>query len=172
MKPNVACPEDALPPKYLYVFVLPEITSPEEFFGHKMGEDRKIVRWNKIIEYLKILEKETDKVKIIEMGPTTMGNPFILTIITSPENQENLEEIKEINKKITDPRGTSEEEIKKLIKKAKAIICQSFSIHANEIGGTQMAPELAYELISKEDEETKRILKNVVFLMIKPLRRH
>ena len=40
------------------------------------------------------------------------------------------------------------------------------SLHATEIGGTQMAPELTYDLLSREDEETKRILENVVFFLI------
>ena len=48
----------------------------------------------------------------------------------------------------------------------KAIICQSMSLHANEVGGTQMAPELAYDLLTKDDPETKLILDNVIFLMV------
>jgi hypothetical protein len=40
------------------------------------------------------------------------------------------------------------------------------SLHATEIGGTQMAPELAYDLLARNDEETRRILDNVVFLMV------
>ncbi len=40
------------------------------------------------------------------------------------------------------------------------------SLHATEIGGTQMAPELTYDLLTRQDEETKRILDNVIFVMI------
>jgi hypothetical protein len=40
------------------------------------------------------------------------------------------------------------------------------SLHASEIGGTQMAPELAYDLLRRDDEETRAILDNVVFLMV------
>ena len=31
-----------------------KITSPEEFFGFQMGSDRKIARWDKIIDYFVI----------------------------------------------------------------------------------------------------------------------
>ena len=40
------------------------------------------------------------------------------------------------------------------------------SMHATEIGGTQMAPELAYDLLSRKDEETRRILDNVIFIEV------
>jgi len=100
------------------------------------------------------------------MGPTTMGHPFLLIVISSPENLANLERLKEINQKISDPRLVSETEISELISQGKVIVCQSMSLHATEIGGTQMAPELAYDLLSRNDEETRRILDEVIFLMI------
>ncbi len=143
-----------------------KVVSPEEHFGFQLGADRKIARWDEIVAYFALLERQSQKIKVVNMGPTTMGHPFLLVIISSPENLANLEKIKEINKKLNDPRHVPEEEIPQLIATGKAIICQSMSLHATEIGGTQMAPELAYELITREDEETKRILDNVVFLLI------
>ena len=46
----------------------------------------------------------------------------------------------------------------------KAIVVQSMSMHATEVGGTQMAPELAYDLLARKDEEARRILDNVIFI--------
>lgn len=143
-----------------------EITSPQEFFGFQMGSDRKIARWDKIVEYFRLLERESRKLKVVDMGPSTMGNPFLLVIISSPENLANLDRLQEINAMISDPRGIPEKEIKKLVGEGRAVICQSMSLHATEIGGTQMAPELAYDLVFREDEETQRILNNVVYFMI------
>ena len=143
-----------------------KITSPETFFGFQLGSDRKIARWDKIVEYFYLLEKQSKKIKVINMGPSTEGNPFLLVIISSPGNIANLDHLKEVNAKISDPRGLSEEEVKELVKEGKAVICQSMSLHATEIGGTQMAPELAYDLLTRTDEETERILNNVIFLMI------
>ena len=142
------------------------VTSPEEFFGFQLGSDRKIARWDKIVDYFNMLQEESDKIKVIDMGPSTEGHPFLLCIISSAKNLKNLEKIRKINNRLADPEGLSKEEVKKHIKDGKAVICQSMSLHATEIGGTQMAPELTYDLLSRDDAETKRILDNVVFLMV------
>ena len=142
-----------------------KITSPEDFFGFQLGSDRKIARWDKIVDYFKLLEKESGKIKVVNMGPSTEGNPFLLVFITSPENLANLDRLKTINAKLSDPRGIAESEIKNLIKQGRAVICQSNGLHATEIGGVQMAPELTYDLVSRTDEETQRILNNVVFCL-------
>ncbi|NQU88219.1 MAG: peptidase M14 family protein [Mariniphaga sp.] len=146
-----------------------EITSPEKYFGFQMGADRKLARWDKIVDYFYLLEKESDKLQVINMGPSSDGHPFLLTIISSPENLANLDKLQEINKTLTDPRGISEETIKEYIQDGKVVIFQSMSLHASEVGGTQMTPELSYDLLTREDDETKRILDNVLFFMVPSL---
>jgi hypothetical protein len=142
-----------------------DITSPEEFFGFQLGSDRKLARWDKIVEYFELLESESDEIDVIDLGPSTEGNPFLLVIITSAENLADLENLRQINHRLTDPRGIPVEQIKELVSEGKVVISQSMSLHATEVGGTQMAPELAYDLISRDDEETQRILDNVIYLM-------
>ena len=143
-----------------------QTTSPEDYFGFQLGSDKKVARWDKIVAYFNLLAQENNKLKVIDKGPSTMGNPFLLVIISSQENLANLERLQQINAKLSDPRGLQESEIKKLVEEGKAVICQSMSLHATEIGGTQMAPELTYDLITRMDEETQRILNNVVFFLI------
>jgi hypothetical protein len=143
-----------------------KVTSPEEFFGFRLGSDRKIARWDKIVDYFNRLETESGRIKVVNMGPTTMGNPFLLVIISAAANMSNLERLQAVNAKLNNPGVTPEAEIEGLIKEGKAVICQSMSLHATEIGGAQMSPELAYDLLSRQDEETARILENVVFLLI------
>ncbi|MGB2906630.1 MAG: M14 metallopeptidase family protein [Candidatus Aminicenantaceae bacterium] len=143
-----------------------KITSPEEFFGFQMGADRKIARWDKIVEYFQLLDQKSEAIKVMDMGPSTMGNPFLFVIITAPDNMANLERLREVNARISNPRGVSEKDIKNLVAEGKTVICQSMSLHATEIGGTQMAVELAFDLLTRKDEETRRILDQVVFCMI------
>ncbi len=142
------------------------ITSPKSFFGYQLGADREMARWDEIVRYFDLLGSESDRVRTIHMGPSTEGNPFLEVIITSPENFENLEEIRRISMTLADPRGLSQEEIDSLVQKGKAVCVQSMSLHATEIGGTQMAPLLAYDMAVADDPDTLRILNEVVFIMI------
>jgi len=143
-----------------------DVISPEEFFGFRLGSDRKIARWDRIVEYFNELQEQSDRIKVVDMGPSTEGNPFLLCVISSADNLPKLDEIRDINNRLADPEGLSEDQVEGLIAEGRAVICQSMSLHASEIGGTQMAPELAHDLLTKDDEETKRILDNVVFLMV------
>ncbi len=142
------------------------LQSPKDFFGFQMGEDRKIARWDKIVDYFWHLESLSDKITVTEMGPSTEGHPFLVAVITSASNQARLEELRQINLAITDPRGLAESELGHLLGEGKVVIVQSMSLHATEIGGTQMAPELAYDLLSDEGDEVARILDNVIFIMV------
>ncbi len=143
------------------------ITAPEKFFGFRLGSDRNIARWDRIVEYYRLLEKEAGgKLKVVDMGPSTMGNPFLLIVVSSQKNIAGLERLRQVNLAISDPQGRTEQEIRKLVSEGRAVVCQSMSLHATEIGGTQLAPELAFDLVSRSDEEALRILDNVVFLLV------
>jgi len=87
-----------------------KITSPEEFYGFKMGTDRKLARWDKIVEYFWLLDKNSDRIKVTELGKSTEGNPFLMAIISSPENLKNMKKIKEISAKLADPRGLNDKD--------------------------------------------------------------
>jgi hypothetical protein len=144
-----------------------EITSPEKFFGFQLGADKKMARWDKIVEYYGVLEKQSGgRMKVINMGPTSMGNPFLMVIITAPASFAKLERLRQVNLRLSDPRGITEAQAHALADEGKAIVVQSMSMHATEIGGTQMAPELAYDLLARKDEETRRILDNVIFVEV------
>src|SRR5580698_10036923 len=144
-----------------------EITSPEKFFGFQLGADKKMARWDKIVEYYGVLEKQSGgRMKVINMGPTSEGNPFLMVIITSTANMAKLDRIKQINSQICDSRGIAEAEVKRLVAESKPIVVQSMSMHATEIGGSQMAPELAYDELARTDEESQRIMDNVISILV------
>ena len=143
-----------------------QITSPEAFFGFQLGSDLKMARWDQIVDYFRLLEAQSDKIQVIDMGPSTEGHPFLFVAISSPENLANLARLREVNAQIKDPRGISEDTISSLVGEGKAIILQSMGLHATEIGSTQMVSELAYDQITRNDDEARRILDNVISLMV------
>jgi len=99
---------------FLYIFLgaspvfSENIPNPETFFGHKPGADFKLIRWEKIHEYFDILGKNSDRILVHELGKTTMGNPFLLAVFSSPENLSQLDKYKDIAKKLAKGRITEE----------------------------------------------------------------
>jgi len=139
-----------------------DIPSPEDYFGHEMGADRKLVRWDKIVEYFHVLDK-SPCVKVTELGLSTEKNPFLLVVISSPENLKRSKEISDQSYMIAHPEGLTENQVEEIIREGKTVVAMTMSIHATEVGGTQMAPELAWELAtSPELEEVRR---NTVLIM-------
>jgi len=142
-------------------------TSPEEFLGHKVGADRKLADYNQILAYFKKLDQESEKIKVLTIGKTTLDKPMIMAVITSEDNMAKLDTYREITKKLRDVRGLTTEEAKKLSREGKVIVMITCSLHSTEIGASQMALELAYKLITEQTPfETDKVLKEVIILLI------
>ncbi len=141
------------------------IKTPEEYYGFKPGMDRKLARWDRVVEYFWHLNEASDRIKVEEVGKTTEGHPMILVYFSSPENLGRLDEIREASWKISHPVDVPEEEISGIIKEGMAVVAMTMSIHASEVGGTQVSSDLAYRLVTSEDELTQRIRDNVVLLL-------
>ncbi len=143
-----------------------EIPSPEDFFGHKMGADRKLAHWNDLVKYYNQLGESSPRMNVVNMGKTTLGNPFLALYISSPENLAKLEEYRLMNAKLSDPRGVPKTEIDRIIADGKAVIVQSFGLHSTEVAASQTAAEVTYDMLTRDDSEMKRILDNTIAIMI------
>ena len=143
-----------------------QIPTPESFFGFEMGADRKLARWDKLVEYYNLLGERSPRLEVVNMGPTTMGHPFLALYLSSPENLARLDELKQINATLSDPRGVPQSEIERAISEGKAVVVQSMCLHSTEVASGQMAAELMYDLVTRTDDEVMRILDNTIAIMI------
>lgn len=144
------------------------VPAPETTLGFKIGEDRRLAKWDQFMAYFGELAKRSDRIKLDTLGKTTLGRPFVVATISSPENLKRLDEFKEIQRKLSDPRlltNQSESGINELIKAGRTVVVITCSIHSTEVGGTFTATELAYKLTSQNTPEAKQILDNVILLL-------
>jgi len=142
-----------------------QLPSPEEFFGFEMGADRKLAHWDKLVEYYNQLGEQSPRMKVVNMGNSTQGNPFLALYISSPENLSNLEGIRALNAIVSDPREASQAEIENAINTGKAVIVQSYGLHSSEVAASQTAAEITYDMLTRNDDEMMRILDNTVAIM-------
>ena len=143
-----------------------EIPSPEEFFGFQMGADRKLAHWDQLVEYYDLLDERSDRIHVVHMGESTLGNPFLALFISSPENLANLDEYKRLNAILQDPRGHSQAEIDLAIENGKVVFVQSYGLHSSEVAASQGIAEVAWEFATRNDEEVMEILENTIAIMI------
>jgi hypothetical protein len=140
---------------------------PEQFIGFKVGTDNKLARWEKIVEYMKLAAAGTDRVRVRELGKTTGGNSFLAVEISAPETLKNLERHKQYSRKLYFQGGApSARERDEIFRQGKAVVLVTCSVHANEIGATQMVLELVHRLAMDESPGIRKILDNVILVLV------
>ena len=155
----------------LLLFIIPIFitaqTPPEKFLGHKIGADRKLADYNQIQAYFQKLDQESEKIKVLTIGKTTLNKPMIMAVITSEENMSKLKTYQEITKKLRDARGLSTEKVRQLSKDGKIIVLLTCNIHSTEIASAQMSMEFAYNLVTgKTPFDADKVLEDVIVLLV------
>ena len=139
------------------------IPSPEEFFGFQMGADRKLAHWDQLLEYYDLLNERSDRIHVVNMGESTLGNTFLSIFISSPENLARLDDYKRMNAILQYTRGYSETEIQNAIENGKVVFVQSYGLHSSEVAASQAIAEITYEFATRNDEEILEIAHRSAF---------
>ncbi|TKC03097.1 M14 family metallopeptidase [Pedobacter cryotolerans] len=141
------------------------IPTPKEHFGFNIGDDYQLANYTQTEAYFKKLAATSKRVKLVDIGKTEEGRTQYMLIVTSEENQKNLAKYKEISQKLARAEGLTPEQAKQLAQDGKAVVWIDGGLHANETVGAHQLIETAYNLSSRTDAETTKILDNVIVLM-------
>lgn len=145
----------------------PSVPPPKQILGYELGE--KYTSHARIEKYSLALQAAApEKVRVVPYGETYEGRTLYLVVISSPENLQHLEEIKDNSRKLSDPRKLNATEAEKIIKTTPAIVWLSYGVHGNEASSPEAALKVMYELAARTDEEIVSLLKSVV-VVIDPL---
>lgn len=134
------------------------IPSPEEFLGYGIGE--KHTRHDLIVAYLTKLAEVSDRASIYEYGRTHEGRKLVILTVTTPQNLQNLESLKNQHLEYVDPSknpaGYDELPI---------FINLGYNVHGNEPSGGEAALLMAYTLTASNSPEILNYLnQGIVFL--------
>lgn len=149
-------------------FTQNKITTPKEYFGFNPGDDYHLANNTQYTEYLKKISLESDRVSIKGIGISAEGNPMYMAIITSPENHKKIDRLKEISRRLALAEELSEKEAHELAAEGRAVVWIDGGLHASEVLGSQQLIEMLYQMASRNDPETLRILNDVILLLVCP----
>ena len=86
-----------LPTLYLLItfnLIAQDIKSPSEFLGYELGT--RFTLHHQVVDYYQYLSNiAKDRMQLYEYGKTNEQRPLLLAYISSPDNMQKLEEIRE-----------------------------------------------------------------------------
>ncbi len=143
-----------------------EIPNPKEHFGFNIGDNYRLATYAQTEAYFKKLDQSSDRAVMQSIGKTEEGRDQFMMIVTSPSNHQKLASYKEISQKLARAENLSEADARKLAAEGKAVVWIDGGLHATEVVGAHQLIEIAYQLCSRKDDETKYILDNVIVLIV------
>lgn len=147
-----------------------QVPTPEAFLGFKPGADKKLARWDKIVDYFDKVAATSERVRLRDLGKTTAGNRFVVLEISAPETLKNLDHYKALERKLYFQGGApTDAERDEIFRDGKAVVVITTNVHATEIGASQMVLEYVHHLATDNSPATRHILDNVIFLLVPSL---
>jgi len=143
-----------------------QITTPEAYLGNKPGDDFFLATYEQWVGYFELIARESHRIQIFDMGPTSMGRRMKYAIISSEENMANLKKYQDISRRLSLARDLSEQEAKSLAKEGKVVVWIDSGIHSSETSPPMHQFQLVYDLLTGEDDLTCFIRDNVILLLV------
>lgn len=137
-----------------------KILAPQEYLGFSL--DDRLADWGDITRYVDYLAGASDRVSVERFGYTFERRRFLQVCITSPSNQNRLEQIREEHLKVTDASVSPRLDIDDL----PLVVDLSATIHGNEISGAQALLSVMYHFAASLDPSVTEMLENTVLLVV------
>ena len=147
------------------------LQSPEQFLGFKVGADNKLVRWDKIVEYMKLAAANSDRVRFRELGKTSNNNPFIALEISAPDTLKNLDRYKQLERKLYFQGGApTDARARRDLPPGQARRCSSPAASTRPRSARRRCRSSSCTASRPSDSPAvKKILDNVIFLLVPSL---
>lgn len=141
------------------------VTSPKEFFGRDIGDDYWLPNYTQFQAYWQKLARESPRAHLDTIGMTAEGRPQLSMIVSAPENIARLAHYRSIARHMA-YADIGEAEARQFAKEGKAVVWIDGGLHATEVLGANQLIETSWQFLSRSDDETMRILRDVIIVFV------
>jgi len=142
------------------------VTSPSQQFGAAIGDDDFLATYTELETYWQRLDRESDRLRVLDIGTTEEGRRQWMAVVSAPENLEDLDRYRAISRRLARAEGLTDAGARAFAAEGKAIVCIAGGLHGTEVLGAQQLIETVYRLVSRNDAETTSILRNAIVLVM------
>ncbi len=135
-----------------------QLLSPDEFLPHNIGET--FTPHYMLVDYVHHVAANSPNVEVTEYGRTNEKRPLLLAFVSTPENLQRLEAIRENNLRRA---GVLEGETREDLD--LAIVWLSYSVHGNEAAGSEASMPVLHALADPENARTQAWLQNTLVIL-------
>ncbi len=134
------------------------IPTPKSVIYHEVGEWH--VTHDRLVNYMKAVDEASDRISMQVMGYTYEGRPQMALIITSPQNHQRLEQIRQQHVQLTDENKSASLSVDNM----PVVVWIGHSIHGNESSGANASLLTAYYLAAAQGAAIDELLNNTVII--------
>lgn len=135
------------------------IPAPVEVLGHQVGEWH--MSHDQLNWYMMELAEASDRIVYREYARSYEDRPLFHLIITSPENQSRLEEIRNEHQILSDPEQSPSLDINTM----PVVVRLGYGVHGNESSASNASALVAYYLAASRSEKVAKELENMIILL-------
>lgn len=142
------------------------IPSPGSVLGYRIGA--RPAQHHEIFRFFRALAEASPRAKYETYAHSHEGRELGVLFIGSAENISKLGDIQGALDRISDPRTLSDGERNRLLKETPAVCWMAYTIHGNELSGSDAALALAYRLVAGNGPDEASIRDSLI-VIIDPL---
>lgn len=154
-----------LPASVLNLVYDAKIPSPRKHFGDIIGAPGVMHHTTEIYAYYRKLSETSPYLKMQLVATSEEGRPIYAVIIGDKDAMNGLDHYKKQLELLADPRRADEQAADKIIADAKPVFYLNAGLHSPEMGSPEMLMELAYRLITSEDEAIRNIREHIIVVI-------
>jgi len=149
----------------------PPVPTPASILGAAPCADYAMATAEQIGTYFRALAAASDRIRLIDIGPTTEGRRQHLAVIAAPDTLRQLDRYQGIARALALNRGAdgaplTEAAARQLAASGRVTIWLDFGLHSTESAPTQAAPDLAWQLVTGETPEIRRIRDRALVVLV------
>jgi len=132
-----------------------QLKSPEQFLGYKPGTHF-TPHWKVVNYFQQVAVIASSMVKLQQYGETNEGRPLMVAFVSTPENIQNLENIRKNNLRLANQSPDNPDSHREAATESTPVIVWlSYNVHGNEASSTEASMMVLYALVDPSNAKTK-----------------